>query len=119
MARAAIAVNAGGVKPNLYTGALSTTQGNSSDNHTLVNTGRTLLHVVNTSGSAVTVTVVSVADSATGRTGDIAVSVGNNTTRIFGPFPKSLFNQSGDVINVNVSAGGSSVLLAGIEPSEP
>lgn len=115
MARAAITVNSVGARPNLYTSALTTTQGNSSDNHTMVNDGRTILECTNTSGSAVTVTIVSVADPVTGRTGDIAVSVSNNTSRIFGPFPPPLFNQSGGVVNVNVSAGGSSVLLTAIK----
>lgn len=115
MARAAITVNAVGVKPNLYTSALTTTQGNSTDNHTMVNEGKTLLTIANTSGSAVTLTVVSIADPVTGRTGDIAVSVANNTTRLFGPFPKYLFNQAGNVVNINVSAGGSSVLLTAIQ----
>jgi len=115
MARAAITVNAVGGRPNLYSGNLTKTNGNSSDNHTLANDGKTVLLVENSSGSSVTVTIVSVADPVTGRTGDISLAVADGQNRLFGPFPKYLFNQAADVVNVNVSAGGSSVKLTGIQ----
>lgn len=49
-------------------------------------TGRDLLRVHNTDTGAQTFTITSVADPATGRTGDISVSIGAGEVRIFGPF---------------------------------
>jgi len=114
MARTAIAITAVGTRPNLYTAAITLTNGDASNHHSFVNDGRTRLRVRNSSGGATTVTVSSVADSVTGRLGDIAVSVADGAEREFGPFPPSLFNQSTGVVNVDLSAGGSNVKLSAV-----
>lgn len=114
MARVAIAVTSVGARPNLYTSAVTLTNGDATDHHSMVNDGQTRLRVRNSSGGATTVTIASVADPLTGRTGDIAVSVADGTEREFGPFPPYLFNQSTGVVNINLSAGGSGVKLSAV-----
>lgn len=119
MARAAITVNQIPASPSLNK-AITWTNGNASDDHTMVNTGKTLLLVENTSGGAVYVQVVSVAEGRYGRTYDIGdgaatISIANGETRVFGPFPPEGFNQSGGVVNINTTAGGATCRFAGIE----
>lgn len=118
MARAAITVNQIAAGPDLNK-AITWTNGDAAEDHTMANDGRTLLIVNNTSGGAAIVQVVSVADPRTGRSGDIGdgsatVSIANGEVRIFGPFPPELFNQAGNVINVNTDTGGATCRFAGV-----
>ena len=114
MPRAAITVNQIPVSPVLHK-AITWTNGNSTDDHTLANSGRTLLLITNTSGGAAAIKVVSVAESRYGRTYDIDTTVANGATRILGPFPPEGFNQSDGTIQINTDVGGATCTFAGIE----
>lgn len=63
------------------------------------NTGREQLTVVNESGSAVIVSILSVASSTEGRTGDLGpVTIAAEGSAIFGPFPKHMWNQTNGTV---------------------
>lgn len=80
--------NAGGV-------ALSETAANATDKEEIVGmTGREILIARNTGLSARVVTVTSVADPETGRTGDITESVPAGETYVLGPFSVKGFRQT-------------------------
>ncbi len=84
------------------------------EDHTLFNDGETSLIVRNPDGvEVITVTVESV-ECSHGRTGDIVQAVATETTRVFGPFPKDLFNQANGVINVDLAGAAAGVQLAAI-----
>ncbi len=86
--------------------AITEADADSSNGNEFVNSGVERLLVRNASGSSVNITIASVADPATGRTGDITnQAVANGVTRAFGPFPVQLWNQSTGVVNVTASAG--------------
>ena len=74
--------------------AVSFTAGDSSNDHDFDNSGNDILWVQNEGGGAVEVTIVSVADQY-GRTGDIVMSISAAGRGVAGPFPQTLFNQSG------------------------
>lgn len=86
--------------------ALTEADADNSNGNKFDNTeGKALLIVRNASGSPATITITSVPDPMTGRTGDISQAVAAGVTRVFGPFEPSLFNQSDNNIYVNSSAG--------------
>lgn len=112
MARVPITISQ---SPGIGTPAVVTwTAADIADDHTLFNDGETSLIVRNPDAvNAVTVTIVSV-ECSHGRTGDIEQAVAAETTRVFGPFPKGLFNQSDGVINVDLAGTAAGVQLAAI-----
>lgn len=97
---------------------LTLTSADAANGHTMVNDGRTILLVQNYDASARTVTVKSVADPVTGRTGDIALSVpaasgGVAGTACFNFLPQHLFNQSGQsYVHVDINAATNVKLAA-------
>lgn len=106
MARTAIAVQS---VPRNTAAAVTLSAADSANGMVFPNDGSTELHVVNGSGSAVTVTAVSIPCSH-GRSGDLAFSVAAGAKAVLGPFDPHLFNQSGGVggnVNVNFSASAS------------
>ena len=94
------------------------TAADSVNGNSFVSTGRELLLVHNTGGSAYTVTVSSVADGLA-RTGDItAYSVGAGLFSMLGPFLQPGWQQSDGT--VHVTASNAAVTLAVIRlPSAP
>lgn len=111
MARVPIVVSQA---PGAGSGAVTWTPADIADDHTLVNDGETVLVVRNPDAvEAVTVTIVSVPCSH-GRTGDVVQAVAVETTRVFGPFPKELFNQPSGVVHVDLAGTATGVQLAGV-----
>ena len=111
MARVAIAVSQA---PGAGSGTVTWTAANIADGHTLANDGETVLVVRNPDAAqAVTVTIVSVPCSH-GRVGDIVQAVAVETTRVFGPFPKEMFNQPSGVVHVDLAGTVTGVQLAGV-----
>lgn len=86
------AANAGGV-------ALTETAANATDKEEMYLTGRELLIARNAGASARVVTINSVADPETGRTGDITESVPAGEMYVLGPFSMKGFKQSNGKIN--------------------
>lgn len=73
------------------------------------NDGQSIVMFENYDGSARTVTVVSVADPVTGRSGDLTVTVPAISGAVAGtsfipPLPQHLFNQSSGKVNINIDA---------------
>lgn len=81
---------------------------------TVVNTGKTMLSVVNADSGPITVTVDSPTPCSQGATHDVAVSVSAGTTQLIGPFPIGRFNDSDGNIAVTFSAVDS-VTIAALE----
>lgn len=89
-------------------GAVDGTNGNSFDN----TGGTSHIEVTNASGGAITITFVTQGVyTAQGGTqyaiADLAVSLANATTRVYGPFDKQLFNDTGSLVQVTWSSGTS------------
>lgn len=87
--------------------APSFSAGDQANGHQFANDGRTFLEVKNTGGSACTVTIRANGYKIGGVTiQDQTVSVPATTgDRMIGPFDQSIFNQSGGVVNVDLSTG--------------
>ena len=104
MARTAIAVQE---IAYLGSGAINFSAADATNGMMFPNDGRTVLLVKNDGTSAITATVVSVADEY-GRTGDIAPTVAAGEIRIIGPLRSGLFNQKNGAdqgkVYVNFSA---------------
>ncbi len=92
---------------------LTLTAGDSANNHSAVNSGREVLIMENTDASPHTATIVSVACSHA-RTGNILLATAATAIGIAGPFPPSLFNQTGSLVNIDldVSTGVSFAWVA-------
>lgn len=72
--------------------------------HEFINDGNTMLQVKNTGGGACTVTIYTPAKVAGVDIADITVVVGATTgDKMIGPFPTHVFNQSGGLVNVDIS----------------
>lgn len=79
---------------------VTVTAANATDDESFVNTGREIIIFRNSGAGARTVTINSVADPKTGRTGDItAVSIPAGAVRAVGPFNPTGWNQSGQVLH--------------------
>lgn len=77
---------------------------NVSDKNQFVASGNDLVVAHNTGGSAYTVTITSVADPVTGRTGDVTTySVGAGEYAVFGPFSQRGWSQSTGYIYLEAS----------------
>ncbi len=71
---------------------------------TFLNDGQTMLHVKNTSGGAITVTVNSIAACDQGFDHDVVVSVPATTgDRMIGPFPTGRFNDANGLVSITYS----------------
>lgn len=79
------------------------TAGDDTDKHSFINDGTVLLLMKNTAGAPKTADIISVANRH-GRTGDQTLTCPANTgISIAGPFPKSVWNQSGGVVHVDLT----------------
>lgn len=90
-----------------------------ADGHSFANSGQdVVLFVKNGSGAPVNVTVdiPKVVDGVAMT--DLVVAVAAGATRIIGPFPKGLYNQSGNVVHVDYSATAS-VEVAAVKLGSP
>ena len=100
MARTALTITDLGL--NSAQNPVSYDTGDSANNHTMENDGRTFLVLKNDTGGAVAVDVKSVADAA-GRTGDISISVADGDETVIPPLPRPWWNQAGtNVVNIDV-----------------
>jgi hypothetical protein len=108
VARTALAIQSPpGSYPTLPIGATDAdftfAAADTSNGNSFVSTGRELLLVNNSGGSAYTVTITSVADSIQ-RTGDITTySIGAGLFSWFGPFQQAGWKQSDGTIYVDAS----------------
>jgi len=85
------------VEEVIKTGLNATYKSANTDGHMFVNDGRSLVHVKNASGSAVTATIETGATRDGYAIADQEVSVPAGEDRFIGPFPPRTFNvQSGD-----------------------
>ena len=117
MARTAIAVTTIAAGPTLHAAVTEATADTSNGNSLVNPDGRTILLVRNASGSSINITITSVADPDTGRTGDIGPqAVANGALRAFGPFPPHLFNQSDGTVSVTSSAS-TGVNVSAVRPA--
>lgn len=82
--------------------SISFTAANTTDGNYFLNSGRELLIVRNTGASPVDVTIDFVPDRY-GRDGNKIHSVGANSYKVIGPFPRDLYNQPGEQVHINVS----------------
>ncbi len=77
--------------------------------NTFTNTGREALIVTNTSGVSLTVTITTNGVYAVGAVNysvaDLVVTLANNTSKIIGPFDKTLFNDGSANVDVAWSTG--------------
>lgn len=112
MPRTAIAIQE---IPFLGSGAISFAAADAVNGMLFPNDGKTVLLVKNGGASAITLTVVSVADEY-GRSGDIAPPVAAGEERIVGPLRPALFNQRSGAdagkVYVNFSSGTSVTVAA-------
>lgn len=78
---------------------------------TFVNNGKTLFRVTNGGGSSVTVTFTAqnnyTMDGITLSSTNIAVAVAAGATKVCGPFPPQIFNNSSGIVTVSYSAATS------------
>lgn len=76
----------------------------SGNGNTFTNTGREALIVTNLSGSSLTVTITTNGVYAVGSVNysvaDLVVTLANNTSKIMGPFDKTLFNDGGQNVDI-------------------
>jgi hypothetical protein len=89
----------------------------SSDNHTMLNDGKTILICLNQNAATRTVTAVGVAGPRTGgdaKSAAVTVPEGNVTPQVavLGPLVPSAFNQASGVVNINCSATADLLLAA-------
>lgn len=66
--------------------------------------GRTLLWVVNGSGSPITVTAVTTQQVAGFDLNDLTVTVGAGAQKLIGPFPKSVFGDANGEVGIDYSS---------------
>ena len=103
MARTAIPVT---IVERTGTTAPAATTGDAANDHTVAaNDGRVWLEATNTSGGALTITVVSaiLIDGVLG-VDDVAVSVNAGATKKLGPFAPHIFNQTDGSVNIDVTS---------------
>lgn len=79
--------------------------------NSFANTGRELIQITNASGGSITITfitqgVYTAVGGTTYNIADLAVSLANATTRAYGPFDKTLFNDANALVQITWSAGG-------------
>lgn len=86
--------------------------GDAANGHQFANDGDVFLHVKNGGTAAITVTVPTPAKVSGLDVADVSVSVGAGGEAFIGPFDPTLFNQSGGVTYVNLSADTSVTLAA-------
>lgn len=101
MARTTLAVQQitlGGATPALVAG-------DAANGHDFVNDGHTFLHIKNTGGAAVTVTIQTPAKVGGMDVSELEVSIpATNGDRMIGPFNPTIFNQTNQRVNVNLSS---------------
>ena len=100
MARTALTVN-----QVLYTGFTRSLSAANADGHSVVNDGKTWIEVANASGGSINVTVQT-AGTVDGRAvADDVIAIANGATKLIGPWPTHLYNQStADGVYVDFSA---------------
>lgn len=104
MPRTALSIQvipSGGVLDNV-----ALTAGDAANDHEFINTGKEILMMIDSAAAARTSTVISVADPATGRLGDITLAPtgGGNKISMSGPFRPPLWNQAATgLINVDLT----------------
>lgn len=80
-----------------------------SNGNVFTNTGREAMIVSNLSGGVLTVTIVTNGVYAVGTVNyavaDLAVNINNNTSKILGPFDKTLFNDANGAVDISWSSG--------------
>ena len=74
---------------------------------TFVNNGKTVLEIVNASGTTRTITVNSIAACDQGFDHDVSFTVANGVTKFVGPFDISRFNNSTGYATVTVDVAAS------------
>ena len=86
-----------------------------ADGHSLANAeNEALLIVTNGSASPITVTIP-IPKTVDGKAiASLEVAVAAGATKVIGPFPKGLYNQTGDVVHINFS-DVTTVTVAAIE----
>jgi len=97
--------------------SVDNTNGNS-----FVNSGRELIQITNASAGAITITFVTqnvytTPGGVAYNIADLAVSLANATTRAYGPFDKTLFNDANGLVQLSYSSGTSitaSVISLGV-----
>ena len=109
MARGALTVQEIGIHGGSID-EITWTAGDAVNEHEFVNDAKTLLLVKDATGSQ-TATVVSVEDPY-GREEDDVITTAAGGTSIGGPYSKVLFNQSGGVVHVDLSAATDLYLAA-------
>lgn len=87
-----------------YTGTtLTMTTPGSTDGHTITNDGRTFIQIANASGGNLTVTVTS-GGTIDGRAiGDDSIVIANGATKLIGPWPVHLYNDTSGLVTVAFS----------------
>lgn len=76
-----------------------------TNGHTFVNDGRTFLEIQSTDASPRTVTFEAAFTQDDLPLEDLTVTIPAMGTKLFGPFSKTTFNQTGNLVNVNPSVG--------------
>lgn len=80
-----------------------------SNGNTFTNTGREAMIVTNLSGSSLTITITTNGVYAVGAVNyavaDLTVTLANNTSKIIGPFDKTLFNDGSQNVDLAWSTG--------------
>ena len=93
------------VQQAVRTGVTPTYNSASANNNTFANDGHTIIEVKNTSGSPINVTIETPGTVDGNAVADLVVAVpATSGDKIIGPFPPSIYNQTGGVIYLDWSA---------------
>lgn len=96
-------------------GAVPTYSAANVDGHTIINSGKTLLHVKNGSGGSINVTIATPGSADGLALADRVVAVAAGAEKIIGRLNPSVYNNANGKITATFSAV-SSVTVAAIEP---
>ncbi|MBN9393437.1 MAG: hypothetical protein J0I20_35730 [Chloroflexi bacterium] len=84
-----------------------------SNGETIPNDGKTILHIKNTNGTPLTVTIATPGTVDGLAVADRTVTVPATTgDRFIGPFPTGTYNQPGNVLNVDYSSATGATVAA-------
>ena len=89
--------------------------GDATNEHEMLNDGKTLVVIENGGVGVATATIVSVADNL-GRFGDEVIPVPAGKTATAGPFNTSAWNQSGALLHIDLDID-TDVVVAGVRPA--
>jgi hypothetical protein len=80
----------------------------STNGNQFANTGRQIIEINNTNGPTLNVTIVTAGVYTVGTTdyaiADLTATINNATTKVFGPFDTTLFNDTNNMVQVSFSA---------------